>query len=171
MPADDVEKVAALAREVENVQDGTVEVSHGSDRLHLNRVAVLKRLVQDTRAVNHLPAEEVVVHVAHKQRLGRECVRLHLDIGTGNFVNETRFAHIGEASDHDCARIGLDGGQAGQVLPGLLQVYRLDWIMHAHAILNEGIIPRPGSMCCRTYFSSPRVLLLCRRKLIHVILM
>lgn len=49
--------------------------------LHLDGVALLQGAVQDAGGVDDLPPQVPVVHVAHKQRLGGERVRLHLHIG------------------------------------------------------------------------------------------
>ena len=82
----------------------TDERSQNVTNLHLNRVSLLQRLVQDTGRVDHLerfigretwsdgflilrilpylPSEELVVEVADVERLRRERVRLHLDVGS-----------------------------------------------------------------------------------------
>ncbi len=37
-------------------------------------------------------------------------------------VDEAGLADVGEACDEECARVGVDGREAGEVLPDLLQV-------------------------------------------------
>ena len=49
-------------------------------RLHLDGVALLQRPVQQAGRVDDLPAQVLVVHVAHEERLGGERVGLHVHI-------------------------------------------------------------------------------------------
>jgi len=55
--------------------------------LHLDRVALLQWVVQNSGGVNHLPAQVAVVHVSHIQRLGGERIGLDVDIGSGDLCN------------------------------------------------------------------------------------
>ena len=50
-------------------------------RLHLDRVALLERAVEDPGRVDDLPAQVAVVAVPDKERLRRERVRLDVDVG------------------------------------------------------------------------------------------
>lgn len=59
--------VATLFRKVHEVEDGTSEVRKSSDGLHFNGVHLLERVVKDTRGVNDLPSEVLVVHVTNEQ--------------------------------------------------------------------------------------------------------
>ena len=114
--------VAALLREVDDVEDGGLEVGERGDRLHLDRVPLLERLVQHARRVEHLPAHVLVVHVADVQRLGGERVRLHVDVRARHLVHERRLADVGVAGDDDRPRRRVDRRQAHQVLAHLLEV-------------------------------------------------
>jgi len=71
-------------------------MSQSCNGLHLNGVSLVKRVVQDSGCVDHLPASILVVRVTHKQILGCESIRLNIHIGVGNIVDETRFTNIGE---------------------------------------------------------------------------
>ena len=116
------DREAALLRDVDHVEHAALQVRERGDRLHLDRVALLEGLVEDARRVDDLPAHVLVVHVAHVQRLGRERVRLHLDVGARHLVHEGRLADVRVARDDDRARGGVDGGEAHHVLPDLLEV-------------------------------------------------
>lgn len=45
----------------------------------------------------------LVVHVANEQTLGREGIRLNLDVGTGHRVEERRLAHIRKPAHDESA--------------------------------------------------------------------
>ena len=59
-----------------------------SDTLHLNRIHLLERMVQDTRSIDHLPSHVSIIQMSDEERLGGECVWLDVDIRTGDFVDE-----------------------------------------------------------------------------------
>ena len=117
-----VNRVAALLGHVHDEQDGGAQVRHGRDGLHLDGVALLERVVEYAGRVDHLPAQVLVVGVTDVERLGGERVGLHLDVGERDLVEKARLAHVGKAADEQCARVRVDGRQAGQVLTNLLQV-------------------------------------------------
>ena len=96
-----------LAR-INNVENSSSEMGKGSDGLHLDGVALFKRMVQNSGGVDHLPTQVLVIGVSDVQRLGRERVRLNLDISASNFVDETRLAHVGEAADEKSPCVGID---------------------------------------------------------------
>jgi hypothetical protein len=58
------------------------------DGLHLDRVALLERVIENAGRIDHLPTQIFVVGVADQQRLCRERVRLHVDVGARNFVQK-----------------------------------------------------------------------------------
>ena len=82
--------VATLLTEIHKVQDAGLQVGHSCDTLHLDRVHLLEGMIQNTRRVNHLPAHVAVVEVADKERLGRERVRLHVDVRAREAVARRR---------------------------------------------------------------------------------
>mmetsp|Transcript_3279 Transcript_3279/g.8778 ORF Transcript_3279/g.8778 Transcript_3279/m.8778 type:complete len:535 (+) Transcript_3279:50-1654(+) len=114
--------VPALFAGVYDVEHDGSEMRHGGDGLHLDRVAFLEGPVQDTRGIQYLPSEVLVVGVAHVDGLGGERVRLNLDVGAGHLVHEGRLADVGVAADEDGACVWVDGREAGHVLPDLLEV-------------------------------------------------
>lgn len=60
--------------------------------------------------------------MAHEQILRGECIRLHIDVGFGHVVDETRFTNVGEASNDKGSCVRVDLGQSGQVLPHFFEV-------------------------------------------------
>jgi len=97
-------------------------MSQGGDALHLNRVHILERVIQDTRGINHLPSEVFIIKVADEKRLGRKGIRLHIHISPGDFVDEGRFSDVGVAADEECTCVGVNIGKTGYVLSHLLKV-------------------------------------------------
>ncbi len=98
------------------------EMCQCGDGLHLNRVSLLQRMVQDPGGVNDLPTQVLVVRVSNVQRLGRESVGLDFNISSGNLVDETRFANIGKSTDEQSPGIGINGWKTTQMLSDLLKV-------------------------------------------------
>jgi hypothetical protein len=90
--------------------------------LHLNRVALLERVVQNSWSINDLPPQIFVVCVTHEQRFRCESIWLDFNVCSSDFVHEARLADIGETSDDQCARVGIDGWQTRQMLAHLLKV-------------------------------------------------
>lgn len=113
---------AALLRQVHEVHDARAQVGEGRDGLHLDRVHLLERVVEHSRRVDDLPAKVLVVHVADEERLGREGVRLDVDVGARHLVDERRLADVRVAADEERARGRVDRRQARHVLAHLLEV-------------------------------------------------
>lgn len=113
---------AALLREVHKVHHARAQVGEGRDGLHLDRVHLLERVVEHSRRVDDLPAQVLVVHVPNEERLGREGVRLHVDVGARHLVDERRLAHVRVAADEERARRRVDRRQTRHVLADLLEV-------------------------------------------------
>lgn len=59
--------VTTLFTQVHKVHDGTSQVGQSGNRLHLDRVHLFKRVVQDSWGVDNLPSEVFVIHVTDKQ--------------------------------------------------------------------------------------------------------
>ena len=95
-------------------------MSQGSNGLHLDGVPLFQGMVQNTRRVNNLPTEVLVVSVTHIQGFGGKCVRLNFDIGSGDFVDEAGLAHVGEAADEQGPGVGINGRQTAQMLTNLI---------------------------------------------------
>ena len=94
---------------------------HGRDTLHLDRVHLLEGVVEDSGGINDLPPHVTVVEVSNEEGLGGERVWLDIDIRAGNLVDEGRLADVWVPADEERARGRVDRGQAGEVLPDLLQ--------------------------------------------------
>ena len=103
-----LKRISTLLRNIHNIENGSPQMSHGSNGLHLNGIPLLERMIKNTRCVNNLPAQVLVVGVSDVQRLGSERVRLDLDVGVGDLVEEGRLADVREAADEQCARVRVD---------------------------------------------------------------
>ncbi|KAH3661414.1 hypothetical protein OGAPHI_006821 [Ogataea philodendri] len=84
-----------LLRKIHEIQDTRPQMRNRIDTLHLDVVHLLCRTVQDTRGVNGLETQVLVVEMTHVQRLGGERVRLHLDVGLGDASEETGLTNVG----------------------------------------------------------------------------
>lgn len=71
----------------------------GGDTLHFDRVHFFKGVIEDSRCVDHLPSEVLVIQVSDEERLGRERIRLHIDVGAGDLVDERRFPDVWVSAD------------------------------------------------------------------------
>ena len=97
-------------------------MGEGCDSLHLDRVALIQRMVEDTWSVDNLPTRIFVIGMSHKQVLSGEGIRLNINISIRNIIDEARLSDIGEASDDECASVGVNCGQSAQMLPDFLKV-------------------------------------------------
>ena len=48
--------VTTLLTEIHEIEDASFQMRHGSDTLHLDRVHLFQRVVEDARRVDDLPA-------------------------------------------------------------------------------------------------------------------
>lgn len=60
--------------------------------------------------------------MANKEGLGSECVRLNIDIRTGDLIDEGGFSDIRIPADEKCPGVGVDSRKTGDVLTHLLEV-------------------------------------------------
>lgn len=97
-------------------------MSESGNRLHLNGVHLLERVVEDSGRVDDLPPEVLVVHVADEERLGGEGVGLDVDIGASDLVHEGGLSDVGVSANEESTGGGVDGGETGHVLANLLEV-------------------------------------------------
>ena len=131
-----VERVVALPAEVDEEENGGLEVRQRGDALHFDGVALLDGVVEDARRVDHLPADVLVVHVAQEQRFRRERVRLHVHVRARHFVHEARLAHVREPAQNQRAVRWVDRRQTVHVLAHFFEVAqrRVQLLHHrAHA--------------------------------------
>ena len=119
--------VAAVLGQVHEVEHGGAQVGDGGDGLHLDRVHLLERVVEHAGGVDGLEAEVFVVEVADEEALGREGVRLHVHVGAGDAPEEARLADVRIAADQQRPGVGVDRGQATEMLAHLLEVEQ--WIL------------------------------------------
>lgn len=113
--------VAALLGEIHKVEHARLEVRERGDALHLDVVHLLERVVEDAGGVDDLPAHVAVVEVADEEGLGRERVRLHVDVRARDLVEEGGLADVGVPADEERAGGGVDGGETGEMLADLLE--------------------------------------------------
>lgn len=88
--------------------------------LHLNRVHVLQRMVQDSRCINDLPSQVLVIQVSNKEGLCGERVWLDINVRSSDLVNEGGLSDVGVAADEEGTGVGINGGETGDVLAHLL---------------------------------------------------
>ena len=81
-----------------------------SDTLHFDRVHFLKRVVEDTRSVDDLPSQVLVVEVTNEKRLGRKRVRLYVYVRTCDLVDEGRFSDVWIPADEQGPGVGVNCG-------------------------------------------------------------
>lgn len=116
------DRVTALLGKIHEVHDGSAQVSNGANRLMLNGVHLLKGVVEDTRSINGLESQHLVVEMSDEQALGCESIGLDIDIRPGDTLQERRLSDVGVTADHQCAGVGVNGWETSQMLSDLLQV-------------------------------------------------
>lgn len=94
----------------------------GCDRLHLDGVHLLQRVIEDSGGINSLESEILVIEVTNEQALGGESVRLDINVRTGHAPQETRLSDIGVATDEQRSGVGVDRGETAQMLADLVEV-------------------------------------------------
>lgn len=92
-------------------------MGEGGDSLHLDGVALVKRVVQDAGRINYLPPSVLILAMTDEQVLGCKGIRLHIYVRVCHIVYERGLADIGEAGHDQCARVGVYLGQTRQMLP------------------------------------------------------
>ena len=80
--------VTTLLAQIHEVEHAALQMRHCRDTLHLDRVHLLEGVVEDTRGVNYLPSQVLVVQMADEERLGGEGVRLDVDVCAGDLIDE-----------------------------------------------------------------------------------
>lgn len=117
-----LDSVSTLLTQVHEVEDTTPQVSERGDTLHLDRVHLLEGVVEDSRGVDDLPPEVLVVHVPDEERLGGKGVGLDVDVRPGDLVDEGRLSDVGVTANEESTGGGVDGRETGHVLSDLLEV-------------------------------------------------
>lgn len=90
--------------------------------LHLNRIHILQRMIQNPRCVNNLPSHISIIQVSNEEGFGGESVGLDIDVCACNFVDERGFSDVGVSADEKSASGGVNGGETGDVLTDLFEV-------------------------------------------------
>ena len=91
--------VATGLGDVKKEQNCSVQVSKRSDGLHLNCVSLVKWVIQNTWRIDNLPSGVLVISVSDEQVLRSESVRLHINVGIRDIVNEAGLSDVGETCD------------------------------------------------------------------------
>ena len=78
------------------------------DSLHLDRVSLVERMIQNTWRVNNLPSGVLVVSVTDEQVLGCESIRLHINISIRDIIDEAGLSDIWETSHNQSSRVCIN---------------------------------------------------------------
>ena len=97
-------------------------MSQSSNGLHLNCVPLIQRSVQNSWRINALNSDIFEVGVTHIKVLGGERHRTDLHIGSGQFVDQTRFTDIRETKEQNGRQVGIDRRQSSNMLSDLFQI-------------------------------------------------
>jgi hypothetical protein len=76
-------------------------MGQGGDRLHFDCVPLIQRSVQNSWRVNTLNPDILKVSMTYIKILCREGHGADLDIGSGEFVDQTRFSNIWETKEEN----------------------------------------------------------------------
>lgn len=117
-----LDSVTTLFTQVHKVHDSTSQVCQSGNRLHFNRVHLLERVVQDSRSVDNLPSEVLVVHVTDEQGFGGESVGLDVDVRTSDLVDKRTLSNVGVAANQQSTGVWIDRWQTRDMLSDLLEI-------------------------------------------------
>lgn len=117
-----VDRVTALFRDVDEEDDGSLEMSKGSDGKHFDGVTFFKRVVDDTRSVENLVTLKRVVAVTDEEGFGGEGVGLDFGVSTRDLVDKGGLADVGVTTEEKSFDVGVNGRQAGKMLADLFEV-------------------------------------------------
>jgi len=115
-------RITTTLGDVDKVQYSGMEMCECCNRLHFDRVPLVKRAIQDTRGIDNLPSLVLVVCVPDKQTFGCKRKWLHFHVSPSDVVNETAFPDVGVArhKERSCRRV--DRRQPREMPSYLLQV-------------------------------------------------
>ena len=83
-------------------------MSKSRHSLHLDRVPLVERMVQNTWRIDHLPPRVLVIRVTNEKVLRRESIRLHIHIGIRDIVDETGLSDVWESGDDKSSRVCIN---------------------------------------------------------------
>ena len=92
------------------------------NRLHLDCVHLLQRVVEDTWGIDRLKPQHFVVEVSNEEGFGSECIWLYIDIRSRDVFEKARFAHVRVAADQERPSVGIDSWQTTQMLAYLFKI-------------------------------------------------
>ena len=79
-------------------------------------------MVQDSRRIDGLEAEVLVVKMAYKERFGGKSVWLDVNICSCDASQEARFSDVGITADEESTCVWVYSWKTAEMLPDLLQV-------------------------------------------------
>lgn len=97
-------------------------MGESSDWLPFNGVSLFELVIENTRSIDNLPFEILVVHVSNVERFGGERVRLDLNICSRQQVDEWWLSNIGEARKKKSSRCRVDGWKSREMLAYLEEI-------------------------------------------------
>ncbi|GKT59111.1 conserved hypothetical protein [Colletotrichum tofieldiae] len=124
-----LDRVAALLTQVHEVQNGGAQMGDGGNGLHLNGVP-MQRLVTSSHESRESGCwltsprgggreyQGYQCTGSEEKRLGRESIRLDVDVGSGDGLEERRLSNIGETRDEQGSGVGVDRGKTAKIWVG-----------------------------------------------------
>mmetsp|Transcript_25357 Transcript_25357/g.59748 ORF Transcript_25357/g.59748 Transcript_25357/m.59748 type:complete len:390 (+) Transcript_25357:1345-2514(+) len=114
--------VPTVLGNITKVQDTAGQVGKSNNGLHFNGVSLFQGMIQDSRRIDNLPAQVLVVAVTNKQRFGGKGIRLDIDVATGDFVHETRLSYVGQAAHEDRSGVRIQCGKTRKMFSDFFQI-------------------------------------------------
>jgi hypothetical protein len=97
-------------------------MSQRCKRLHFNCVSLIQRSVQNTRRIDALNLDVLVLSVSYVEIL---CGKRHggnFDLGSGHFVDQTRFTNIGITKEKNRGSERIDRRKSSNVFSNFFQI-------------------------------------------------
>ncbi len=82
------DSIATLFTQIHEIEDSTLQMSQRRNTLHLNRVHILQRVIQDTGRIDDLPSKVFIIQMSHKEGFCGKSVGLDVNVGPSDFVDE-----------------------------------------------------------------------------------
>lgn len=81
-------------------------------------------MVKDTRSINCLESQVLIVEMSDEQALSGESIWLDIDISSGNALQETRLSDIRITADQERAGVWVDRWKTAQMLSNLVKIQK-----------------------------------------------
>lgn len=91
-------------------------------------------MIQNTRGIDGLKSQVLVVEMSNEQTLGCERIWLDIDIGSCDTLQEARFSDVRVSADEEGSGVGINGGETTQMLSHLIEI-------------DQGIFQSPADGC------------------------